>query len=472
MYVKIQLFNFKKFTRYFFQALCLTVVLGLLPGYTNAERKQALSYNVIAVCLDTLRADHVGCYGYSRDTTPFIDSFAKMGIMFEQAFAQSSFTLPSLASLFTSRYVHDHKADRIERRLAEGAVTLAGVLKNNGYKTAAFIYNAPQLNPIYGLNQGFDTYVFGEETDRRPSFERTLPQALQWIELHKNGTFFVFLHSNDIHEPYNSPSEDFFDQGYQGRLDNQRFSSDGLFSKDIAALTPRELKHIVAHYDGGIRYTDGFIGKLLQQLRQWNLLDKTIIILFSDHGEILADRGIRFCHGFSLHDEEVRVPLIIAHPGMGKGVRIQSQVQLIDVMPTVFDFLGIDKDAVKMEGKSLVDLIMGVQKGELNPYVYAECISGESEREEVINFQTMVRSYQWKFISSVWRKKPGMKGIAPKTIILHNFAAISLPAKDGFELYELKKDYGERHNLTGRGKRKIERELLKRLLIFSNTLQD
>jgi len=239
----------------------------LISARAEPLEKGASAYNVIAVCLDTLRADHLGCYGYFRDTSPFIDSLSKEGILFEQAFAQSNFTLPSIASLFTSRYVHSHKADRIERRLAAGEITLAGVLKGNGYKTAAFIYNAPQLNPIYGLNQGFETYLFGEERDRRPSIEKTLPQALEWINRNKNQPFFVFLHANDIHEPYNCPDENFFDPGYKGRLDKERFASDGIFSKEkLSALTPVELEHIKAHYDAGIRYADGFIGQLLRQL--------------------------------------------------------------------------------------------------------------------------------------------------------------------------------------------------------------
>jgi len=452
--------------------LCVALFIWMIAAPARLAA-YAAGYNVIFICLDTLRADHLGCYGYQRDTSPNIDNLAKTGILFERAFAQSNFTLPSLASLFTSQYVHSHKADRIERRLAEGAVTLAGILKDNGYKTASFIYNAPQLNPIYGLNQGFENYVFGEERDRRPSFEKTLPQALQWIGMHKDDAFFVFLHANDIHEPYHSPLENFFDPGYKGRLDKERFSSDGIFSKaNLAGLTQPELKHIVAHYDGGIRYADGFIGQLLRQLKDWGLLDKTIIILFSDHGEILADRGLRFCHGFSLHDEEVHVPLIIVHPGQDRGARIKNQVQLIDLMPTVFDFLGIKNRAVMLEGKSLVNLIRGRQKEELNSYVYAECLSGESQREEVANFQSMVRSSRWKLISSIWRNKPGVRSIAPKIITLHNFATISLPAKDGFELYDLEKDSKEKENIIGRVDKKIERELLKRLLIFSNTSVD
>ena len=198
------------------------------------------------------------------------------------------------------------------------------------------------------------------------------------------------------------------------------------------------------------------------------------MILFSDHGEILADRGVTFCHGFSLHDEEVHVPLIIRHPRMAKGVRIKNQVQLIDVMPTLFDLLGVDKKPAQIEGKSLVSLMNGHLTGELNKYVYAECLSGESEKEDVLNFQAMARSARWKLISSVWKSRSGavVADMAPKTITLHNFAVVSLPAKDSFELYDLEKDQKENANLTGLADKKIEGDLLSNLLIFSDDLAD
>lgn len=441
----------------------------VFSAQNNADKRGiANGYNVIVVCLDTLRADHLSCYGYPRETTPHIDRLVNDGILFENAFSQSSFTLPSLASFFTSRYVHNHKADRIERRLGEDEITIAEILKANGYKTAAFVYNAPQLNPIYGLDQGFDTYVFGEERDRRPSFIKTLPQALEWVETHKRNKFFIFLHSNDIHEPYQSPLEDFFDPDYKGVIDGQYLSSDGLFAKkEFDALGQSDIEHIIAHYDGGIRYTDGFVGKLIDYLRGSALLDRTILIIFSDHGEILADRGKRFCHGFSVHDEEVNVPLIVVCPVLSKGIRINGLIQLIDVMPTVFNMLGIDYGYAKLEGESFLSLMEGKAIGDLNSYVYAECLSGESENEESVNLQAMVRSKEWKLISSSWRNRDRNSVISPKTVRLHNFATITLPGANGFELYNLKNDPKESKNIIGVSDKTVENELLSRLLFFT-----
>lgn len=421
-------------------------------------------YNVIIVCLDTLRADHLGCYGYPRDTSRNIDQLGKKGILFEKVFAQSSFTLPSHASLFTSKYVSHHGADRVERFLADKEVTLAEALKNNGYKTAAFIYNAVQLAPVYGLAQGFDTYFYGEGKNKKVSFAKTLPAALRWIKRQRENKFFVFLHSNDIHAPYQSPFENLFDPQYKGRLDKEKFSNTTSWHEKNFERTPEEIRHIIAHYDGGIKYADNFVGKLMMQLQKLSLLDKTILVVLSDHGEILADRGMRFCHGFSVHDEEVRVPLIIFHPGYKGNVSIASQVQLIDLAPTILDFLGIDGSGMPMEGKSLVDLIEGRKGGDFNEHVYAECLSGESQREGAINSQAMVRTASWKLISSSWQVDESVRKGPPRKVKMHNGAIVTIPGEDGYELYDLDNDPRETKNLINKGSEKKEKELLNKLL--------
>ncbi|MFA5005164.1 MAG: sulfatase [Candidatus Omnitrophota bacterium] len=418
--------------------------------------------NLILICLDALRADHLGCYGYSRDTTPNIDRLASEGVVFEKAFSQSSFTLPSIASLFTSKYVSSHKADRIERRLADSQITLAEVLKASGYNTAAFIYNATQFDPVFGLNQGFNTYSIGEESDRKPSFAKTLPACLDWLKANRQKPFFIFLHSNDIHEPYHSVYENFFDPAYRGRLDNEYMASGTPFHKNNLKRTPREVEHIIAHYDGGIKYADTFIGKLIKQLEEWGLLEKTAIIIFSDHGEILSDRGKQFCHGFSVHDEEAHVPLIISGPQV-KALRVSCQVQLIDVMPTILDLLRINRKNLKLEGRSLAPLLRPGVKNCPHNYVYAECIKGESQEEGFIDREVMVRSASWKLIGSFWRfNKPLAK--YPKSVQLHNYSIISTDGKDGFELYYLENDPKEARNLYYDGPSKIKAELLDKLV--------
>lgn len=426
-------------------------------------------YNLVFILLDTLRADHLGCYGYSRDTSPHIDALARRGILFEWAIAPSSFTLPSHASLFVSKYVHKHKVDRIERCLSQEELTLAEILKQNGYATAAFIYNALQLDPRFGLGQGFEDYCYGDAgdalpSDREPSFEKTLPQALDWIGKHADRKFFVFLHANDIHEPYESPEENFFDPSYRGRLDDEYLSSaNPSFHKNNFTRTRREMRHIVAHYDGGIKYADGYVGTFVRALEERGLLGKTIVVLLSDHGEILGDRGPMFLHGFSLHDEEVRVPLIIVHPGLERrGVRIKSQVQMIDVFPTVLDFLGV-RDEVPRDGRSLVPLIEGREKEGARPFAYAECLLGESEKEGIENRVVMVRTTAWKLIGNFFKMDPDRSRPWPATVQMHNYAIISLPRESGFELYDLREDPKEKRNLAGRGPARVEAAMLDEL---------
>lgn len=462
----------KLITSYFLRVLTvlfLTSNIDCLKAYSNPfEDKVKNNRNVIIICLDTLRADHIGCYGYSRATTPNIDKLAKKGIIFEWAITQANATLPSHASLFTSKYVYSHKVKDMKNRLSEDQTTLAQVLGKNGYKTAAFICNANLLSPRYGLNKGFDTYSFREEDDRTVSFEKTMPAALEWIKQNRDSKFFVFLHSNDIHQPYHSIYENFFDPHYKGRLDNEYFEEiNALFKKNNLARTPREIKHIIAHYDGGIKYADSFIPELMQKLADWALLDKTIIILLSDHGEMLANRSKRFCHNFSLHDEEVRVPLIILHPEIKKSMRIKKQVQLIDIMPTVFDFLDIKNGIPAMEGRSLVNLIEG-QNGGFDKYAYAECVNNENANEGLIKNQVMVRTSLRKLIGSMWKVSEADQEMLPKTITSHDPNIISIPNKDRFELYNLQKDPKENRNIIDRKDKRGEEELLNKLLSSYN----
>lgn len=445
--------------------LLLILNIGYLKGYSNSLLdKIENDCNVIIICLDTLRADHLSCYGYSRATSPNIDKLAKKGIIFDWAIAQSSATLPSHAALFTSKYVHSHKVSDPTKSLSQGQTTLAQVLEKNGYKTAAFICNAELLNPRYGLNKGFGTYFFRKEQNNTVSFEKTMPAALEWINQHKNSKFFVFLHSNDIHQPYHSIYENFFDPHYKGNLDKEYFWDYNVrFNKNNLIRTPREIKHIIAHYDGGIKYADSFIPKLMQKLEDCVLLDKTIIILLSDHGEMLADRNNNFGHNFSLHDEEVRVPLIILHPEIKKGIRIKKQVQLIDVMPTILDILCIKENIPFMEGKSLVNLIKG-KSNDYSEYAYAERIERVNDNKDAIKYQAMVRTPLWKLIGSMNKIEETVQEILPKIENPRNFDINSIPDEGRFELYNLQKTPKENKNIIDQKDKKEEEKLLNRLL--------
>ena len=441
--------------------------LNLFAEEKNADAPK--NYNLIVLCLDSLRADHLGCYGYPRNTTPHIDSLARSGILFEWAISQSSFTLPSIASFFTSEYAHEHHVDTVEKRLAADKVTLAEICRQHGYKTAAFIHNAVLLDPKYGLNKGFDAYEFGyNEKNRAPSFEITMPQAVEWISKNKADNFFVFLHANDIHEPYHCPDENFFDPSYKGLLDNEHLGWSRQFNTNNLNRSKREKKHIIAHYDAGIRYADTFIPRLRQVLKQLDLADKTILVIFSDHGEILGEQGERFCHGWGVSDVELRVPLIIVHPALyKKGLRIKHQIQLIDIMPTLLDFLGLRVNNVKMSGKSLLPLIEGRAEKDFNKYVYAQCFKGESEKDvtfggqKVFNSEMMVRTSRWKLIYSVWQSQADIRAITPREVMLDNGVLTQWPLdQPAYRLYDLGKDPREENNLIEQAPLKIRLELL------------
>lgn len=441
-------------------------VIRALPAAAAQPEAPAAGYNIILVSLDTLRPDHLGCYGYDRDTSPAIDAISRQGALFRNAFAQSNFTLSSHASLFTSKYVRSHNVDRIERRLSESETTIAEVMRANGYKTAAFIHNAQQFDPKFGLNQGFESYNFAVEPDRRISFSRTLPQCLDWIDNNQDKKFFVFLHSNDIHEPYHCPDENRFDPAYKGGLDNEYLATwpPGFHARNLNRAD-RDIRHITAHYDAGIRYADGFAGVLFSRLAQKGLLKKTILVFFSDHGEILGNREKRFCHGFGLHDDETRVALLFYLADSGKQ-DIQQPVELIDIMPTLLGLTGISAENLGLEGKDLSGLIRGKDDADTRPreYIYAESLSGESDNQGIFDLQAMVRDSRWKLITHTWKSPPGGKKTGP--LRMHNGAIIKPPFVDYQELYDLEKDPGESRNLAGKGYDAVQNRLLTELLNF------
>lgn len=395
--------------------ITLLVVAGIYtkrPSWAEAEPiNKRGKYNIILIVIDCLRADHVGCYGYKRQTTPNIDKLAARSIIFEQAFSQSNFTLPSHASLFTSKYVSSHKVDAKDTRLVDEELTLAEILKIYGYQTAAYV-RGNYLNRRYGFDQGFDTYYDDLRGVKKGTFKETLPMAFRWLQMKKDKIFFLFLHTNSVHAPYYPPFHfaNLYDSSYKGVIDDLsldieqmwRIKKDKLYldekeTKEIK-LNQKDVNHIIAHYDGGINYADYHVGQLMKKIKELNLLDKTIIIITADHGEGLNSHTQRFLnldgpefvgfvHRDLYYDEVLRVPLIIYHPDVAGNMRIDNQVQLIDVMPTLLDFLGISPNK-EMQGRSLIPLIEKTADKDFNKYVFSEVRGG----------YFTIRSKEWKLI--------------------------------------------------------------------------
>ena len=338
-----------------FPALAVGLVLVLLavllivkfgkPGF--ARLKGNKDFNYILVTVDTLRADRVGCYGFSRIDTPTIDLFAARGIKFERCFSQTPLTLPSHTSIFTGTLplfhgIRDNGGFTVPKELK----TLAEVFKDKGYDTAAFI-GALVLDSRWGLNQGFDYYYdqfdlrkferISLGTVQRPGNE-VMDEALKWLESKKGKKHFAWIHLYDPHTPYEPPPP--FDKKYRHP------------------------------YIGEIAFADSQLGRLWQFLEENTLVDKTFLIFASDHGESLGEH-LESAHGFFVYQGAIHVPLIVVTPfAKLQGISCPQVVSLIDVMPTVLEMDG-DLIPQQVQGKSLVPLFFNPKKN-IENLAYAE----------------------------------------------------------------------------------------------------
>ncbi|MBW1854997.1 MAG: sulfatase, partial [Deltaproteobacteria bacterium] len=252
-------------------SIVLLIFLSIYPWCVNLIQAKS-PHGIILISLDTLRADHLGTYGYHRNTSPFIDAFAKEGIVFENAVVQSPWTLPSHMSIMTSLYPAFHGVRKTGEHLADEHVTLAELMREEGYLTAAFT-DGGYLRGVFGFNQGFDIYY----DSRRGGLKLILPKVIRWLEVIKQSPFFLFIHCYDIHAPYDPPppyDSIFHDFTYTGSL----FPSNEIMGaawKNKLKVNDEDLRHFVALYDGGIRYADEMIGTFLSYLQDSGLEDKT-----------------------------------------------------------------------------------------------------------------------------------------------------------------------------------------------------
>lgn len=383
---------------------------GLKAPYSNTEAKGRPS--VILITVDTLRADYVS--GYGLDITPRIKELSTDAVLFEKCFSPSPWTIPSHATLFTSLVPSSHgstwidqeeSSEAIFRPLGEDIKTLAEVLKENGYITAAFIANGILFSTSSGMNQGFDDYFdnphpYNEGLVLMPSFlgllhfrvnsnklrraiERIdslfikmanyiydvnyrwfplnyenihLPtqkgadninhDVLKWIENNDNTPFFLFINYFEPHEQY-IPHEGFMSdiiRGYKGQINYKSFPRgySCRFMNDPSILSSSDIEYLKALYIGEVRFVDHHIGMLLNDLKKRGLYDDSLIILTSDHGESLGDHNL-LNHGNFLYNELLHVPFLVKFPDNKYGGRRKTKlVGLIDVMPSLLKVIGID----------------------------------------------------------------------------------------------------------------------------------
>lgn len=416
-----------------FFAIFLGVGLWTQAKAAHASKDYS-GYNVVLVSFDALQAAHTSCLGYSRKTTPTIDSFAKKGYLFTQAISQSSWTVPATMSWFTSLYPSQHKVvnkysiyteqEKIMsdlRTLSPNAKTLTEILKARGYATGAFTGDAG-VSARFGFGKGFDTYV---DDSKFAGMDHSIPPAITWLRENKGRKFFIFLHGYDSHGQYDPPkgyTKRFVDFKYKGSLSGGKeeqgmLREEGL-EKGSIRLSNEDVRFWRALYDEKINDADQRFSQFIDELRRLKLLDKTIIIIASDHGTEFYEHQ-RFDHGFTLYDELIHVPLIICLPGMSRGKVITDQVRGIDIMPTLLDLLRISPDETtgrQMQGISLVPLIQGRR-------VSVPAFS-ETDYRLYTHKRSIRTSDGWKFIYTMetgtkelynWKKDPReLKNIAAR----------------------------------------------------------
>lgn len=322
--------------------LALAAWLQPLPG--AAEQP-----NVLLITIDTLRADHLSCYGYHLRTTPNIDRLAAEGTRFERAYTTIPLTGPAHFSLFTSGYPQEHGAriNGVAHNEQAPVLLLPQVLRKFGYHTAAFISAWPLTSRLTRLDRYFDHY--DEELNRTYQWfnssrfaEDVTPRVIEWLRANGLQPFFVWVHYFDPHSPYD------FRKAFS-RLPRLGRASPGALPSDD------ETRFRVASYDSEVAYTDHYVGKLLETLRGLKLEKSTLVVLLSDHGESLGEHGY-VGHGRHLYENIVRIPLIFRWPGVVQaGKSVASDVSLLDVAPTILELVaGAGYDSpVPLGGRSL-----------------------------------------------------------------------------------------------------------------------
>ncbi|MCH8004564.1 MAG: sulfatase-like hydrolase/transferase, partial [Nanoarchaeota archaeon] len=384
----IKKWKIKKFAKnYIFAAIIFIILsffldvylLNYIPSFVpKAELKDYP--NILLIEIDALRADHLSLYGYSFNTSPNIDRLAKDAVVFDTAISPAIISLPATASIFTGKYVSHHGASVVNQQLDIKETTLAEILKVKGYNTAGFVAGVFNKGK-YGIGQGFNTYKdrmdffeFAHTFERFglretlftliPNYESLMKQditvispevnkgVLKWFKKNRYQPFFLYVHYVEPHGPWN--------------LDNEYIKDFGNTIRDYPKIPPslekfeKPPKDIIDAlfqlYDAEIKYTDNYVGKLLNKLDELNIKDNTIIIITSDHGVDVYEHGISI--GKSIYQSRIHVPLIIYYPKELKPQRIRTPVSTIDIFPTILDMIDMEVPD-DIDGVSLLPLMTG-----------------------------------------------------------------------------------------------------------------
>jgi arylsulfatase A-like enzyme len=407
-----------------FISIFIILIAVISIGFHSLKYENQKKPNVILIIVDSLRADHLGCYGYGRDITPHIDKLSQEGVLFLNAFSQAGYTLASIPSILTSKFPLSHGVfyGMYKHKLSNKEFTLAKILKKKGYFTVGF---QDGLFPSRTCNftQGFDIYF-----DVAKEITKDINQLVSdWLEHNKKEPFFLFLHYNTVHDPFNPPDSfnSTYALHYQGHL--KEMSLDHLLfekiDKGLLKLDKTDIDYIIAQYDGCIRLCDKYIGDLLKKIEEKEFSSNAVVILTADHGEDLMEHGT-ISHG-DVYDVGIHIPLIFRYPNLfPRDKRINVPVRSIDILPTILDILGLSIRE-DMEGFSLLPLIIG-----------------KDDKEE---WEQLIFSFG-----------VNMKSMIRISLRTQNWKLIFTSGENKYELYDLKNDPKELNNLVSIEKERFE----------------
>lgn len=452
--------------------LPINMIFAQENGKAELTKGQYKGYNLIMISINNIGTEHMSLYGYKRKTTPYLDRWAHDAIVFENLFSPGSWTLPVTTSLFTSLYPYTHKVvHRYKTNLLDKNIkTLPEILKGDNYKTAAFTGGLDYYKE-FGHMRGFEDI---DNNVNLSGFEVVLPQAEKWLSENSDKKFFLFIEGYTAHPPFTPPKEfkGIFSstKGKNITIDS-RFCLRGFKNSDNTytahyvpgddpfagtqlkkrrsptslpvakereiTLTQDDIDYLRDLYDEEVLYVDYMVGSFLNSIDK-EILDKTIIIIYSEHGEMFAKHG-RFGRAGTirgtLYDDVIHVPFIIKLPFEIKK-RVSGLVQIIDIMPTLLDILDISLSQ-QIQGKSLLPLINKNQS--VNEYVYAG-LPYNVERPSPITFYSgksineSIRNEHWKLIR--------------ESISVNSNPKNDRQIQESFELYNLQDDPEEAKNVA------------------------
>lgn len=348
--------------------------------------------NCLVIVLDATRAENCSFSGYARETTPFLNAIAQDSIRFESAYSQATSTLPSVWSYLTGRYPYWPEAGAA-LVLAKDDFTLAEAFQAADFQTAGFSEN-PYVRDRYGFDQGFDVFEYypyfktdGNALQYADGFDVSTSRgviegAKDWIASAKDEPWFCYVHMLRPHTPYTAPEP--FATRFLPGVNASKADLERLRKKEAAIMdrffertmpSEKERQFLLDLYDGNLSYGDSLFQELYEHLEALNVLDDTLIVVLSDHGESFMEHG-RLLHSSAPYRELIHVPLLIRAPkGTGLGTRVVSQpVELVDLFPTLADLFGL-KTLLHLDGSSLIDLLRGKDTAH-KPAVFAQNSSG------------------------------------------------------------------------------------------------